>query len=230
LQLIHRYKIIIVLLLITAAKTWAQPNLEQYDNKWIHFGFSLTFNNASLRVDAEHSHFAQDTLQSIKQTSFPGIGLGAITNFRISNSFDLRVMLPCIAFVQRNLTYQFENTQKVVKVESAYCDGSLLLKYKSARRKNIRAYVIGGGRVSYDLASTTKQNRSVKSPVVSLIPFTYGYEAGFGLDIYFPYFKLSPELKFCNTINNALYKDGYFYTDAINTIVPQMVVFSLHFE
>lgn len=229
-QPIHRYKIIIALFLLTAARSWAQPNLEQYDNRWIHFGFSLTMNNASVRVDANHDYFKNDTLKTITQTSFPGIGLGALTNFRVSNSFDIRVMLPSISFVQRNLTYDFENTQKVVKIESAYCDGSLLLKYKSARRKNVRAYVIGGFRASYDLASTIKQNRSLKSPVVSLVPFTYGYEAGFGLDIYFPYFKFSPELKFCNTVNNALYKDGYLYTEAINKIVPQMVVFSLHFE
>jgi hypothetical protein len=229
LQLIHRYKIIAILLLLTTG-AWAQPNLEQYDNKWIHFGFSLTMNNASVRVDAQHSYFRTDTLRQIKQTSFPGIGLGALTNFRLGEFFDIRVMLPCISFVQRNLTYDFDNTQKVVKIESAYCDGSLLLKYKSSRRKNVRAYVIGGVRASYDLASTINQNRSIKSPVVSLVPFTYGYEAGFGLDIYFPYFKFSPELKFCNTVNNALYKDGYLYTDAISKITPQMVVFSLHFE
>jgi hypothetical protein len=230
LQLIHRYKIIIVLLLGSTATAWAQPNLEQYDNRWIHFGFSLTLNNASVRVDANQAYFKNDSLKNIKQSSFPGIGLGALTNFRISNSFDLRVMLPAISFVQRNLTYTFDNSYKVVKIESAYCDGSLLLKYKSARRKNVRVYVIGGARASYDLASTINQNRSIKSPVVSMVPFTYGYEAGFGLDIYFPYFKFSPELKFCNTVNNALYKDGYFYTEAINKITPQMVVFSLHFE
>jgi hypothetical protein len=139
-------------------------------------------------------------------------------------------MLPQISFVQRNLTYDFDASSQVVKIESAYCEGSLLLKYKSARRKNIRVYVIGGGRICYDLSSSVGQNRSIKAPVVSLNPFTYGIEGGFGLDFYFPYFKFSPELKFCHTLNNALYKDGYIYTDAINKLVPQMVVFSLHFE
>jgi len=216
--------------LLFAFKGWAQPNLEQYDNRWIHFGFSLTFNNAMLRVDADPNAFKNDTLKNVRQESFPGIGLGAITNFHISNSFDIRVMLPQISFVQRNLIYTFNGSSKTVKVESAYCDGSLLLKYKSARRKNIRAYVIAGGRISYDLASSVNQNRSLKAPVVSLIPLTYGIEAGAGLDIYFPYFKFSPELKFCHSLNNALYKDGYIYTEALHAIIPQMVVFSLHFE
>ncbi len=218
------------MLVATITGAIAQPNKEQYDNKWIHFGFSLTMNNASLRVDPNYSRYMHDSLRDVKQSSFPGIGLGALANFRLSKSFDIRVMFPQISFAQRNLTYQFDGSQKIVKIESAYCDGSLLIKYKSARRKNIRAYVIAGGRMSYDLASTQNQNRSNNSPVVSLMPLTYGYEGGFGLDIYFPYFKLSPELKFCNTIWNAMYRDGYVYTEAINKITPQMVVFSLHFE
>lgn len=183
-----------------------------------------------LRVDADPNYFKKDSLLNISQKSYPGIGLGAITNLHLGDAFDLRLMLPQISFVQRDLTYTFNSSAKIVKVESAYCDGSLLLKYKSARRKNVRAYVIGGGRVSYDLASSTDENRSMQSPVVSLNPFTYGIEGGFGLDFYFPYFKFSPEIKFCHTLNNPLYKDGYIYTDAVYRLVPQMVVFSLHFE
>lgn len=230
-QSLHRHQIILLLLVMIAGRGVAQPNQEQYDNRLIHFGFSLTMNNAFLRVDADPTYFNQaNGLRDVRQESFPGIGLGGLINLHISNSFDLRLMAPQISFVQRNLIYTFNGSSKTIKVESAYCDGSLLLKYKSARRKNIRAYVIGGGRLSYDLASTTNQNRSITSPVVSLIPLTYGIEGGFGLDIYFPYFKFSPELKFCHSLNNAIYKDGYIYTDAISRIVPQMVVFSLHFE
>ncbi|MCU0442617.1 MAG: PorT family protein [Bacteroidia bacterium] len=213
--------------------TWAaqaQPNLEQYDNKRIHFGFSLTVNNASLQAQTNPASIANDTIRNVRQSSFPGIGLGALTNLRLGDYWDLRLMLPQISFVQRNLNYTFNGSSKIIKIESAYCDGSLLLKYKSARRNNVRVYVIGGARASYDLASTVGQNRSLQSPLVSLVPFTYGYEAGAGLDIYFPYFKFSPEIKFCNTLNDALHRDGYIYTSALNRVNPQMVVISLHFE
>jgi hypothetical protein len=218
------------MLLVSAVKLWAQPNKVQYDNRIVHFGFSLTFNSASLRVDADPNAFKRDSLLNVAQTTYPGIGLGAITNFHLGDAFDIRLMAPQISFVQRDLTYTFNNSAKIVKIESAYCDASLLLKYKSARRKNVRAYVIGGGRISYDLASSIGENRSLQSPVVSLKPFTYGIEGGFGMDFYFPFFKFSPELKFCHTLNNPLHKDGYIYTEALYRIVPQMVVFSLHFE
>jgi hypothetical protein len=84
--------------------------------------------------------------------------------------------------------------------------------------------------MSYDFASSTKQKRSNEAPVVSLVPLTYGYEGGFGLDIYFPYFKFSPEIKVCNTFGNAMYSDGYIYTNALERLSPSMLMFSLHFE
>lgn len=176
------------------------------------------------------STFQNDTLRNVTVKNFPGIGLGAITNIRLGNYWDIRIMTPVISFVQRNLVYDYPTGKKEVKIESAYCDASLLIKYKSMRRKNSRLYVIGGGRMSYDFASTIAKNRGLQNPVVSLVPLTYGWEAGFGLDVYFEYFKFSPEVKICNTFGNALYKDGYIFTNVIEKISPQLIQISLHFE
>ena len=216
--------------LVLAMNLSAQSNLEQYDNKVLHFGFTLSTNSGRLQINRNTSAFAMDTLKSVNQTAFPGIGLGAITNLHLGSNFDLRLLFPSISFVQRNLNYQFENSKKTTEIESAYCDASLLLKFKSDRRKNVRVYVIGGLRASYDLASTTDQDRSVTKPVVSLNAFTTGYEFGAGLDVYFEYFKFSPEIKFCNSFNSAMYKDGYIYTDLLQGLTPQLVQISLHFE
>lgn len=213
-----------------AIKTYAQPNLEQYDNKKVHFGFTLAANNGRLLVHHKPDFFAADTLRNMSVANFPGLGLGAITNFRLGDYFDLRLMAPVISFVQRNIQYEFENVTKEVKVESAYCDASLLLKYKSQRRKNTRVYVIGGGRISYDFASTINKQRGLQNPVVSLVPITYGWEVGAGFDFYFEYFKFSPEIKLCSTINNAMYKDGFIFTNAVDRMIPQLIQISLHFE
>lgn len=209
---------------------YAQPNLEQYDTRKIHFGFTLSTNIGRLRVDRNTALFPSDSLRNVSQVSFPGIGLGAITNLHLGNHFDLRLLAPVISFVQRNLQYEFEHTTKETEIESAYCDASLLLKFKSDRRKNTRVYVLGGLRASYDLSSTVKQNRSLQKPVVSLVPFTSGYEIGFGLDMYFEYFKFSPEIKFSNGLGNALFKDGYIYTELLHGLTPQLIQISLHFE
>lgn len=209
---------------------FAQANQEQYDNKFLHFGFSITTNIPQMRVDSRPLRMISDSVLNITTRGYPGIGLGGITNIRVAEFWDVRLLFPVISFVQRDIVYTLPNEIKEVKVESAYADASLLIKYKSQRRKNVRAYLIGGGRISYDLSSTTRQNRSIQSPVVSLVPMTFGYEAGFGLDIYFPYFKFSPEIKVMNTSGNALHYDGFFYTDVIHRISPKMVVISFHFE
>lgn len=209
---------------------FAQANMEQYDNKRLHFGFTIGTNTGRMRIDRRADRAPFDTVKSINSVTFPGIGLGAITNLHLGQNWDLRLLFPVISFVQRNINYEFENSKKTTEIESAYCDADLLIKFKSDRRKNIRVYVIGGIRGSYDLASTVKQDRSISKPVVSLQPVSFGYEVGFGLDMYFEYFKFSPEIKFYNTIGNSLFHDGYIYTESIDRLVPQLIQFSLHFE
>ncbi|MFI5222403.1 MAG: outer membrane beta-barrel protein [Bacteroidia bacterium] len=238
---IHRYKIILILLLCRPVIGFSQPNLEQYDTRLFHFGFTLALNNGLVRIDTKSTSFQPpDSMLGVHQNSFPGIGLGAISNLHLGDNWDLRLMFPVISFVERDLNYNFVGTTKNVKIESSYCDASLLIKYKSARRKNTRAYVITGLRASYDLSSTVHQDRSRQTPVVSIVPLTFGYEGGFGLDIYFEYFKFSPEIKICNTLGsyyngnfewgNAMYRDGFIYTNCIQNLSPKLFQFSLHFE
>lgn len=233
-QFIQRHKVILVLLTLVLkmndAALFAQANQEQYDNKTLHFGFTLSTNIPSMRVDTRLAEMRKDSIQLVSTSGFVGIGLGGITNLRLSEHWDLRLLFPVISFVQRNIAYTMHNEYKDIKVESAYADASLLIKFKSERRKNVRAYLIGGLRMSYDLSSSVTKNRSDESPVVSLVPYTAGYEFGMGLDIYFPYFKFSPEIKVMNTFGNAVYYDGFIYTDVIEKISPKMVVISLHFE
>lgn len=183
-----------------------------------------------MQLETRPDFMASDSLRNVSVINFPGIGLGAITNFKLGKCWDIRLMAPVISFVQRNVVYDFDNSQKIVKVESAYCDGSLLIKYKSERRKNTRAYVVAGPRFSYDFGSTKDRTRGYQNPVVSLNPITFGWEAGVGMDIYFEYFKFSPEIKTCQTFGSALYRDIYPYTQAIESIYPQLIQISLHFE
>lgn len=233
--IIQRFKItvaiLVLLICITCSSTViAQPNQEQYDNKLLHFGFTLGLNFSTIRLDTKPEIMMRDSVLNARIVSYPGIGLGGITNLRLGKNFDLRLLFPVIYFVQRDIIYDLPAGKKEVKVESAYSDISLLVKFKSDRRKNTRAYVIGGGRITYDLSSSVQKERSKNSPVVSLVPVTYGYEAGFGLDLYFPYFKFSPEIKVMNTIGDALHRDGFAYTNVLDRVSPKMVVISLHFE
>ncbi len=210
-----------------------QPNLYQSDFKPIHFGFNVCVNSSGMQLNRSRYFYNIDSLKSLRAQGFPGLGLGAITNFRAGKFLDVRAIFPQLVFTQRNLVYDFYGTtqkQTVVKVESIYLQASLLLKYKSERHRNTRFYVIGGAYLSHDFGSTVDQSRSNTKAVVSLIPDVYGYEAGFGFDFYYPYFKFSPELKLSNAMTNALYKDPYIYSQSINSIFPKMLTLTFNFE
>lgn len=210
-----------------------QLNMPNYWNKKrIRFGFTLGLNSNDFKVRVDYDKFHSiDTLKSIGVKRFPGFLLGGIADYRINDNFNLR-FLPSLALGQRNITYVFANSKsnREVKIESVYIDFPILLKYRTRRFGNYGFYVIGGGKFSIDLASNINANRSLSDPVVAVVPNSYSYELGFGLDIYFPYFKFSPEIKISNSINNVLVKDGFVYTETFNGFWSRIVNFSFHFE
>jgi len=103
-----------------------------------------------------------------------------------------------------------------------------MVKYKSARINNYRAYVIGGAKYSMDLVSQAKVE-SNKEPV-RLEPFDYGYEIGFGFDFYLTYFKFALEIKMYQGVNNTLVKDEFIYSRALERLHSQTFYISLLFE
>lgn len=229
---IHRHKIIVALLcLVAGLELHAQENQPQYDNYTIRFGFSVTGMNTNFQMKLADDFLKNDSIKTIKVIPFYGFGLGAIADLKLSKRWSLRT-LPSINFAQRNIEYDFkDSTQfKSVEVESAYIDLPLLFKYKSQRHKNWRVYVIGGIKFTYDLASNIDAPRSLNDPIVALQPFSYSYEFGVGMDLFFPLFKLSPEIKFGQSINNVLVPDDYVYTKTLGGLFSRVVTFSFHFE
>jgi len=56
------------------------------------------------------------------------------------------------------------------------------------------------------------------------------YEVGLGFDIYFEFFKLSPEIKLSNSIGNVLVNGDNPYSTPINKLTLHTISFSLIFE
>src|SRR5690606_20306835 len=120
--------------------------------------------------------------------------------------------------------------------QSTYVDLPLSFKLKSDRRKNFRAYIIGGTRYSMDIVSKKKKDDSGKSPAakdMKNVPNALWYEAGIGFDLYFEFFKLSPEIKFAQTLRSVL--DGKDrpvnpYIAPVDKLFLRNFQFSLYFE
>ena len=75
-----------------------------------------------------------------------------------------------------------------------------------------------------------KKIKEAELPKIRLKPFDLYYEAGMGMEYYFPYFKLTSELKFAFGTSNIIKPDGSQYTTSVKTMYTKMVVLLFHFQ
>ena len=209
-------------------------NESWYDEKPIHFGFSLGFNAMDFDITPSQKNYSVDSLYPEVSILNPGINIQIVTDFRPANHFDIR-FLPGVSFGQRVIRF-YKNRVLVndqQRLESSFLEFPLLLKYKGERLNNVRPYVIGGLNFRYDLAG--KKEFDDAKPIYIRIkrPDLY-YEMGAGLDFYLTYFKLSIELKMSNGFGNVLVNEAApghpEYFRAIEKLKSQIWVLAFHFE
>ena len=209
-------------------------NESWYDEKLIHFGFSLGFNAMDFNITPSQKYLVSDSLYPEVSKLNPGINIQIVTDLRPGKHMDIR-FLPGVSFGQRNIRYYknkvLYNDQQ--RLESSFLEFPLLLKLKGDRMNNVRPYVIGGFNYRYDLAA--KKELDDSKPVYIRIkkPDLY-YELGGGLDFYLPYFKLSIELKMSNGFRDVLVREispkHPEYGNAIEKMKSQIWIISFHFE
>jgi hypothetical protein len=228
---IHRFKIIIsFILIVSGLAAQAQESNPLYDRKPVRFGFGIMGNSAKLKYTVTENNFNYDSLKTIESTRYPGFGLGGLVNFRLAESWDLRTMLN-IQFARRDMNYQFtNNVKKVAEIEATYMEIPLTFEYKSVRHKNVRVYALAGFTYRFDFTSDADTDRSDTKPIVALYPNTLSYDVGIGLDIYYEFFKFSPEIKLSNGIGNQLVPDEFVYASSLGRVSPKLIQFSLIFQ
>lgn len=232
------YPVIVLLLLFAGGGTVLgqkkKPmNKSWYDEKPVHFGFSLGFNTMDFRVTPDFDYYSADSLYPEVAFLSPGINIQVIIDYRPAEYWDIR-FLPGVSFGQRKLNY-YKSSQVYDEqvVESSFLEFPLLLKYKGKRLNNVRPYLVGGLNFRHDLAGR-KGYDDDKSVYLRLHRSDLYYEAGAGMDFYLPYFKLAVELKMSNGLRDVLVSDpapGHpEYVNAIKTLRSQIWVLAFHFE
>jgi len=233
--------LIITLLIISAIPAHAQkkafgiPNLQKYDKKLLHFGFMVGYNQFDFLIKAESDLSQYDSLMVINTTSLSGFNLGIVTNLRMGKYFDLR-FIPGLSFGDRivNYTIQYENGERIVNkknIESVYMDIPLLVKFKSSRMHNVRAYVIAGAQYSLDLISAAKKKHAKTNDIVlKLYPNDVQAQVGVGFDFYCTYFKFSTELKMSFGLVNLLVKENNAFAESVTSLKSKLFQISFMFE
>jgi hypothetical protein len=227
--------LIFLLIHLSSSGQKQKPKNESwYDEKILHFGFSLGFNVMDFDITPNQAFLDSTSLYPEVSILNPGINIQIVTDLKPARYLDIR-FLPGVSFGQRTVLYYVDQVRDPVpqKLESSFLEFPLLLKFKGDRLNNVRPYIIGGLNYRYDLAGK-KEFDDTKPVYLRLKRPDLYYEMGAGMDFYLTYFKLSIELKMSNGIRDVLVGDpapGHAqYYNAIDKIKSQIWVLAFHFE
>lgn len=235
---LKKHLLIINTLLIISAGLYGQKekpmNKSWYDEKLLHFGFSLGFNTMDFGITPSQQYFEVDSLYPEVTRLNPGINIQIVTDLHPSKYLDIR-FLPGVSFGQRNIRYYKNQVlfNEQQRLESSFLEFPVLLKYKGDRLNNVRPYVVTGLNFRYDLAARKDWDEDKPIYIKIRKPDLY-YEAGAGLDFYLMYFKLSVELKASRGIRNIIDEEtapGHpEFRNAIDRMRSQIWIIAFHFE
>jgi hypothetical protein len=249
-------KLLAILLIIIVLPSFAQKqkvnHLTTFDDKLIHFGFSLGLNTLDFAVihynpigmnplipvgwQAEREPIsANDNVRADISAPIPGFTVGIISSLRMTRDLDLR-FLPGLSFGERQLTYNYDVWDidyyiplQYYSVKSTFLDFPLLVKYKARRINNDRPYIIFGSAYRHNI------NRSGKEDLVKLKNGSFYAELGAGWDHYFTFFRFSVEAKVSLGLNNQQgsppsVNQRQYYSYALKSLRSNIFTLSFHFE
>ena len=239
--------IILLVLCVMGVRAQEGQNRPYVDDKLFHFGFQLGVNFGTFGVTDSELPIADpltgevDIYHARVSSILPGFHVGFITDLRLARFLNLR-FCPGMQFTSRTLSYKSESGRPVqgtpgktgpnIDVLAMPVYLPLYLKFSAEREGNFRPYVIAGGGASFNVS------RDRDKPVLLNVT-DYFCEVGFGVDLYFRWFKFCPELTYRIGFANMLYPSAgrmelspqdAFYTDAISRLTSHCVSLTFNFE
>ena len=179
-------------------------NLENFDKQRVYWGYFLGFNAYDFKID-----YKQPQQTDILVETTTGFNVGLVGVLRLHEYVELRFE-PGLYYTQRNLEYPNFTTEidRLREVRSTYIHFPLLLKFMSKRIGNVRPYLVGGLSTTLNLSSNSKSRDDNLQQRFRVQPWTQNYEIGFGVDLYFEYFKFSPSIRGVFGIGDELMRDN----------------------
>ena len=201
--------------------------------RW-HLGFSVGLHTQDIRFTNNGYITPEGESWFMELPSFqPGFNVSGLFDMRLSDHFNLRFS-PGLYFGNRNIVFKEANTGDELKqnLKSTYLMFPIDIKFSALRYRNLRPYVTAGVMPSLNLTRKSGEYIKLKSSDFYLT-------CGFGCDLYLPYFKLIPEVKFCFGLIDVVDHERPDLTDdpakqkftqSLKKAVSSMVVFSFYFE
>lgn len=234
----NKYIVLICLVIISGNNVFAQRqkvrNQPYADQKLFHLGFTVGLSTQDLILSHSGAVTTDNNVWFAEIPSYsPGLSVGIIADRYINQYMNLRIV-PTLNFGEKRFVFKdqkglhnnFETT-----IKNNYLSLPIHMRFNSERLNNIRPYVLAGGYVNTQIGGQ-------KQPVIKLTNVDYGIEIGLGCNLYFPLFKLSPELRFSFGLKDLLEKDRsdladkslLIYTEALNSAKSRMITLTFNFE
>ncbi len=234
----RRLHLLLLALLLMSGSAAAQErrvmNRPYIDERRLHWGFMFGMqmqdmemsNNGYIDPDTGEQWYADVDNYS------PGFTVGILGEMRLNRFLALR-LIPTLHFGQRHILFHEQVTGRdtTQNLRSTYIMLPVNLKFSAPRYNNFRPYLVTGLAPALDL--TGHKHRAIDTK-----PMDCFIEIGMGCDIYFPFFKLIPELKFSFGLLDILKKnrndliDGTLmkFTNSLNDAHSKMITLTLYFE
>lgn len=234
----NKYIVLICLVIFSGNNVFAQRqkvrNQPYADQKLFHLGFTVGLSTQDLILSHSGAVTTDNNVWFAEIPSYsPGLSVGIIADRYINQYMNLRIV-PTLNFGEKRFVFKdqkglhnnFETT-----IKNNYLSLPIHMRFNSERLNNIRPYVLAGGYVNTQIGGQ-------KQPVIKLTNVDYGIEIGLGCNLYFPLFKLSPELRFSFGLKDLLEKDRsdladkslLIYTEALNSAKSRMITLTFNFE
>lgn len=227
-------KILIFICLITSLPLFGQLGgkddryFKDFERKSYYFGINLGFNRTGFSLSRSGFFINNDSVRVTEGRSELGLNMHMIANLKIGDYFDFR-FIPGFSFAQRGLEFTNVQTNVVAnrKIESVFVEMPLQLRYKSMPYKDKRMFMLAGVKYSYDVQTNSKSRRSL----LKISPHDFQYEFGFGIQMFYPYFIFSPEIKFSKGLSNLLiYDNSRNEARILEKVRTEIISISLNFE
>lgn len=215
------------------------------DDKAISYGFFLAMHTNYWRLkysekflDANNSSMRD--IQSVVPVYSPGFSLGFLVTFRLHDQANI-LFTPKVGFYEFRVDVNtfsasqpgngennyLRNTKTYVN-EATMVELPLLFKYKAQRFNNTRMFFTGGGSFMF----RTKEQEEADIEDIATLGKDVTLDLGMGFDLYFKYFKFSPEVRFSHGLMN-MYKPeatNPAFRDAISEMRRKSITLYLHFQ
>lgn len=214
-------------------KSVTVKNLPAYDSRWFHPGMYVGF-TASRFIIEQSAAYVNNQNVTANSIISPSLGVGFIGDARLGGSaspFILR-FAPGVSFLTRKVEfrprgYPMPDSIVTQEVTSTVINFPLLLKYQSDRRRNSRVYMIAG--LNPSLTASSRRSDPLRNQLRAL-DTDLTLEYGVGMDLFYPLFKLAPELRFSHGLRNLLVPHNDVFSRSLQSISTNTVTLYINIQ